>query len=254
MTRSEETFDALFNGQIALYQSVAGYRFSLDALLLAHFVTIKRREKIVDLGTGNGVVALVLAYLHPSVTLTGVELQAKMVERARRNVELNRLQKRIQILSGDVRAGKHVAAEMSFDVVVCNPPYRRPLSGRVSSNDEKQIARHETQGELNDFLRAGAILLRVKGRMAVVYPAVRSVDLLAAMRQARIEPKRLRMVHSFADTEASLVLVEGVKGGRSGVEVLAPLTIYRQGKEYTNEVAAMITGTKKSVSGLECRV
>jgi tRNA1Val (adenine37-N6)-methyltransferase len=177
-----------------------------------------------------------------------------MVERARRNVELNRLQKRIQILSGDVRAGKHVAAEMSFDVVVCNPPYRRPVSGRVSSNDEKQIARHETQGELNDFLRAGAILLRVKGRMAVVYPAVRSVDLLAAMRQARIEPKRLRMVHSFADGEASLVLVEGVKGGRSGVEVLAPLTIYRQGKEYTNEVAAMITGTKKSVSGLECRV
>ncbi len=254
MTRSEETFDALFNGQIALYQSRAGYRFSLDALLLAHFVTIKQREKIVDLGTGNAVVALVLAYLHPSVTMTGVELQAKMAERARRNVELNRMQKRIQILSGDVRAGKPVAAAMSFDVAVCNPPYRRPISGRLSRNDEKRIARHETQGDLGDFLGAGAILLRVKGRMAVVYPAVRSVDLLAAMRHARIEPKRLRMVHSFADGEASLVLVEGVKGGRSGVEVLAPLTIYRQGKEYTNEVAAMIAGTKKSVSGLECRV
>ena len=254
MTRSEETFDALFNGQIALYQSRAGYRFSLDALLLAHFVTIKQREKIVDLGTGNAVVALVLAYLHPSVTMTGVELQAKMAERARRNVELNRMQKRIQILSGDVRAGKHVAAAMSFDVAVCNPPYRRPISGRLSRNNEKRIARHETQGDLGDFLGAGAILLRVKGRMAVVYPAVRSVDLLAAMRHARIEPKRLRMVHSFADGEASLVLVEGVKGGRSGVEVLAPLTIYRQGKEYTNEVAAMIAGTKKSVSGLECRV
>src|SRR6266498_1922543 len=197
MTRSEETFDALFNGQIALYQSRAGYRFSLDALLLAHFVTIKQREKIVDLGTGNAVVALVLAYLHPSVTLTGVELQAKMAERARRNVELNRMQKRIQILSGDVRAGKPVAAAMSFDVAVCNPPYRRPISGRLSRNNEKRIARHETQGDLGDFLGAGAILLRVKGRMAVVYPAVRSVDLLAAMRHARIEPKRLRMLHSF---------------------------------------------------------
>src|SRR6266498_6081886 len=91
MTRSDETVDALFNGQIALYQSRAGYRFSLDALLLAHFVTIKQREKIVDLGTGNGVVALVLAYLHPSVTMTGVELQAKMAERARRDRKSTRL-------------------------------------------------------------------------------------------------------------------------------------------------------------------
>jgi len=254
VTRAEETLDALFNGQIALYQGRAGYRFSLDALLLAHFATIKQREKIVDLGTGNAVVALVIAYLHPSVTLTGVELQPKMAERARRNVELNGLQRRIHILSGDVRAGKHLAAEASFDVAVCNPPYRKPASGRISPNDERQIARHETQGDLGDFLRAGAFLLRVKGRMAIVYSAVRCIDLLAAMRQARIEPKRMRMVHSFPGVEASLVLVEGVKGGRSGVEVLAPLTIYRRGKEYTEEVAAMIAGMKQPVSGLGSRV
>jgi len=241
---SQESLDALLNGRLTLYQARAGYRFSLDALLLAHFVTIKRRENIVDLGTGNGVIPLVLAYLHPSVTLTGVELQPAMIERARRNVQLNGLEKRVQILSGDVRAGAGLAAEASFDVAVCNPPYRRPGSGRISPNNEKQIARHETQGDLGDFLRAGAFLLRPKGRMAIVYSAVRSVDLLSAMREGRIEPKRMRMVHSFGGVEASLVLVEGVKGGRSGVEVLAPLTIYRRGKRYSEEVAAMIAGTR----------
>jgi tRNA1Val (adenine37-N6)-methyltransferase len=239
----DETLDTLFDGKVRILQSRAGYRFSLDALLLAHFVTIKGREKIVDLGTGNGAIPLVLAYLHPSVTLTGVELQPAMIKRARRNVQLNGLQRRIQILSGDVRAGERLAAAATFDVAVCNPPYRKPNSGRISPNDERQIARHETQSELGDFLRTGAFLLRAKGRMAIVYSAERCIDLLSAMREARIEPKRMRMVHSFAGVEASLVLVEGVKGGRSGVEVLAPLTIYLRGKEYTKEVAAMIAGT-----------
>jgi tRNA1Val (adenine37-N6)-methyltransferase len=240
--RRGETLDTLFDGKLRIFQSRAGYRFSLDALLLAHFVTIKGRDKIVDLGTGNGVIPLVLATLHRSAILTGVELQPAMIERARRNVQLNGLEKRIQILSGDVRAGERLAAAASFDVAVCNPPYRKPSSGRISPNDERQIARHETQGGLDDFLRTGAFLLRPKGRMAIVYSAGRSIDLLSAMREARIEPKRMRIVHSFAGVEASLVLVEGVKGGRSAVEVLGPLTIYR-GKEYTEEVAAMIAGT-----------
>lgn len=250
----DETLDILFDGKLSLFQSRTGYRFSLDGLLLANFVTVKRREKIVDLGTGNGVIPLVLAILHRSVILTGVELQPAMIERARRNVQLNGLEKRIQILSGDVRAGERLAAEASFDVAVCNPPYRKPSSGRISPNDEKQIARHETRGDLGDFLRTGGFLLRPKGRMAVVYSAGRCIDLLSGMREARIEPKRMRMVHSFADVAASLVLVEGVKGGRSGVEVLAPLTIYRRGKEYTEEVAAMIAGTTKPVSGFGSRV
>jgi tRNA1(Val) A37 N6-methylase TrmN6 len=241
--RRGETLDTLFDGKLGILQSRAGYRFSLDALLLAHFVTIKPREKIVDLGTGNGVIPLMLATLHRSATVTGVELQPVMIERALRNVELNGLERRVQIVGGDVRAGERIAAAASFEVAVCNPPYRKPDSGRISSNDERQIARHETQGDLGDFLRAGAFLLRAKGRMAIVYSAVRSVDLLSAMREARIEPKRMRTVHSFAGVEASLVLVEGVKGGRSGVEVLAPLTIYLRGKEYTKEVAAMIAGT-----------
>jgi tRNA1Val (adenine37-N6)-methyltransferase len=245
MNASSESLDTLFDGRLNLLQSRSGYRFSLDALLLAYFVTVKPRERIVDLGTGNGVVALVLARLYPSSALTGIELQSAMAERAERNVELNGLDGRIEILHADVR---QITARMSaagFDVAVCNPPYRKPGSGRISANAERQAARHETQGNLHDFLRAATYLLRHKGRMAICYSALRVTDLIAAMRQARLEPKRLRMVHSFHGREASLVLVEGVKGGRAGVAVSSPLIIYRQGKAYSDEVASMIAGLPK---------
>jgi len=240
--KNQESLDALFDGQLKLFQSRGGYRFSLDALLLAYFATPKRHERVIDLGTGNGIIPLVLARLHPAVVITGVEYQSAMVERAAKNVKLNQLEERISLCRGDVRAAGSIGSAESFDVAVCNPPYRRRASGRISPNDEKQIARHEIHGELGDFLAAAAYLLRAKGRLYLVYLASRAVDLLSAMRQARLEPKRLRMVHSFSGSEASLILVEGVKHGRSGVDILPPLIVYRQGKEYSDEVAAMIAG------------
>jgi tRNA1Val (adenine37-N6)-methyltransferase len=245
MNSSDDTLDALFDGRLTLVQSRSGYRFSVDALLLAYFVTVKPEQRIVDLGTGNGVLALVLAHLHPSVTLTGVELQSAMTDRAERNVELNGLRDRIKILRADVRQIADRMSAADFDVAVCNPPYRQPSSGRISVNAERQAARHETHGDLHDFLRAAAHLLRQKGRVALCYSALRLTDLLTAMRQVRIEPKRLRIVHSFRRSEASLVLVEGVKEGRAGLTVAPPLILYRQGKSYSDEVAAMIAGLPK---------
>ncbi len=246
MSSSDETLDALFDGRLSLYQSRAGYRFSLDALLLAHFVTVKRAARIVDLGTGNGVIPLILADLHPLVHVTGIEVQPPMVERARRNIELNRLGKRIEIVRGDVRNFKSIRGSETFDGAVCNPPYRKSTSGRLSANPERQLARHELAGTLEDFLGAGAYLMRSKGSLAVIYPAVRGADLLTAMRRMQIEPKRLQTVHSFAGSEATLLLVEGVKGSRSGLKVLAPLTIYRNGKQYSDEIASMIAGAARN--------
>jgi tRNA1Val (adenine37-N6)-methyltransferase len=237
-----ETLDALFDGRMNLLQSRTGYRFSIDALLLAYFVVIRPGDRIVDLGTGSGIIPLVLARRHSSATVTGIELQASMVERARRNVRLNELDARIKIISGDVRTRQNFPGAAGADVVVCNPPYRKPGSGRISADDERQIARHETSGDLGEFLGAAAFLLRNKGRMALVYAAERCTDLFLALRQARLEPKRLRMVHSFRDVEASLVLIESVKSGRPGLTVEQPLTIYRRGKDYSEEVAAMIAG------------
>jgi tRNA1Val (adenine37-N6)-methyltransferase len=240
----DETLDALFNGKLQLWQSRRGYRFSLDALLLAHFATVKTGAQVADLGTGSGVIALVLASLHANVAVIGFEAQPAMVERAQKNVKLNRLEKQIQIRRGDVRFIESLGSPQSVDVVVCNPPYRRRESGRTSPNDEKQIARHEIHGALSDFLNAGAFLLRPKGRIALVYLASRAVDLLASMRAFKIEPKRLRMVHSFCGGAASLVLVEGVKGGRAGARIEPPLMIYRRGKEYSDEAAAIIAGSE----------
>jgi tRNA1Val (adenine37-N6)-methyltransferase len=244
MIPSDESLDAFFGGRITLYQSRTGYRFSLDALLLAHFVTVKTDARIVDLGTGNGVIPLALASLYPSIEVTGIELQPRMVERARRNIAQNELQSRIQIVQGDVRNPNQSAGGGGFDAAVCNPPYRKSTSGRLSVNHERQMARHEIAGALDEFVRAGAFLLRAKGSLAMVYPAVRSVDLLTAMRHAGVEPKRLRIVHSFRGAKASLVLVEAIKGGRSGLAVLPPLIVYRGDKTYSDEVAAMIAGAR----------
>ena len=242
LQREDETLDVLFEGKLKLFQGRRGYRFSLDALLLAHFMTCRRGETIADLGTGNGVIALTLAYLHSSLSITGVEIQLNMVDRASRNARMNGFQERITISQADVRNIQETFSPESFAAVVCNPPYRQTTSGRISPNVERKIARHEIAAGLADFLRAGAYLLPIKGRIAMVYPALRVVDLLQSMRNANLEPKRLRMVHSFADTKASLVLVEGVKGGRSGSEALSPLIVYKKGKQYTTEVEAMLAG------------
>ncbi len=242
---SEETLDTLIDGELRLYQSRAGYRFSLDALLLAHFVTVKRREKIVELGCGNGAVTLLLSHLHSTAALTGLEVQPAMAERARRSVALNGLDDRVTIVTGDLREIAAFLAPSSHEVVVSNPPFRKPSSGRISPNREKQLARHEIAGRLEDFLSAAAHVLGPKGRLALIYSAERAVELLAGLRGAGLEPKRLRWVHSFAEDAALLVLVEAVKGGRSGVAVLAPLVIYRGAKEYSAEVAAIVAGIAK---------
>ncbi len=234
--------DTLFSGEIKLYQDCNGYRFSLDALLLADFFICHDGEQIADLGAGNGVIALILAHLHPLLWITGVELQPKMFERANRNIRMNSFTDKVTMRQADVRTIQENFTPESFAAVVCNPPYRRMNSGRISPNPEKKIARHEMTASLADFLRAGSYLLPIKGRMALIYPALRVVDLLQSMRNANLEPKRLRMVHSFADAEASLVLVEGVKGGRGGVEVFSPLFVYKQGNLYTPEVEAIFAG------------
>lgn len=242
LKREGETLDVLFEGKLKLFQAHSGYRFSLDALLLAHFMTCRRGAMVADLGTGNGVIALTLAYLHSSLSIVGVEIQLSMVDRASRNVRMNGFQERVTISQADVRNIQETFGPESFAAVVCNPPYRRTTSGRISPNVERKIARHEIAAGLADFLRAGAYLLPIKGRIAMIYPAVRVVDLIQSMRNVNLEPKRLRMVHSFADAKASLVLVEAVKGGRSGNEALSPLIVYRKGKQYTTEVEAMLAG------------
>jgi tRNA1Val (adenine37-N6)-methyltransferase len=247
MKRSaDESVDAVFGGRLWIAQRRDGYRFSIDALLLAHFVTVRAAERIVDIGSGNGVIALALAFLHRDASVTGIELQRAMVERARRSARWNGLGDRVRFVHGDVRGGvRQIEGAGEFDVAVCNPPYRRCASGRVSANDERRAARHEIHGELADFLGAAARLVGNKGRAALIHLAARSADVMATMRQVGLEPKRLRMIHSDCDAEASLVLVEGVRNGRTGLTVLRPLILYDGAKNYSAEAAAILAGGRE---------
>jgi tRNA1Val (adenine37-N6)-methyltransferase len=231
---------------LKLYQGKRGYRFSLDSLLLADFATIRSANRVIDLGTGNGVIPLILAYRYPSISVTGVEIQQELAERAQRNVRLNDYEDRIAIACMDISSPRGHFIPESFDSVISNPPYRAANSGRLSPSWEKQIARHELKAGLDDFVQVAAFLLRNKGRFACIHLGDRTVDLLTAMRAAGIEPKRLRTVHPFAAAEASMILVEAVKGGRSRLDVLPPLIVYDSTNVYTAEVNAIVAGPRLS--------
>jgi tRNA1Val (adenine37-N6)-methyltransferase len=244
---TDETLDALFGGGLKLYQQKQGYRFSIDSILLADFATVRCGNKVIDLGTGNGVVPLILAYRYPSVSVTGIEIQRQMAERAARNIRLNGYEDRIVIEQMDIASTMDRFKPESFDTVVCNPPYRQATSGRLSLSSEKQIARHEIKASLDDFVRAAAFLVKNKGCFACIQLSDRTVDVVSAMRSAGLEPKRLRTVHGFSESKASMVLVEAIKGGRKGVDILPPLIIYDSAKNYTAELNAMAAPPKGSL-------
>lgn len=238
-----ETIDELSIGSLKLIQAQQGYRFSLDPVLLTRFVAVRTGERVVDLGTGSGVIPLLLAKLSAAEELVGVELQPGLAERAQRNVELNDLQQRVRILEGDLRRIRELVPAGSADLVVANPPYRQVGSGRISPADERAAARHELAGGLTDFVAAAGWLLNNGGRFALIYLAERLPELFGEMSAAGIEPKRLRLVHPKQGEAARMVLVEGCKTGRPGLLVESPLYIYRgEGRDYTEEVLAMYRG------------
>jgi tRNA1Val (adenine37-N6)-methyltransferase len=235
-----ETVDTVFGGRLSIVQGKEGYRFSLDSVLLARFASPPAGGRVIDLGSGNGAVALMLAFLHPQSRVSGLELQGPMLARAAKASALNSLEGRVEWVRGDVREIEGIFPERSFDAAVSNPPYRRESSGRTNPNAEKRLARHEIQSKLGDFVRAGAYLLRHGGKMALVYPAGRALDLLETMRREGLEPKRLRTVQSSDSSEATLVLVEGVRGGRPGLKILPPLVVYAPGGGYTAEMESLL--------------
>ena len=235
--RTDETLDELRCGGLQLIQHCRGYRFSLDPVLLANFATVAPRDRVLDMGCGCGVIALLLGRREPTLNIIGVEIQAEQVDRARRSVVLNRMHAAVRIEAGDVRTwGAEYAG--TFDRVVCNPPFRACASGRISSGSERSCSRHEMYGALPDFVHSAARFLRHKGTLSMVHLAERLTDILAALRSADLEPKRLRMVQSRVGEEARLILVEARRGGRPGLQVEAPLFVYAADGSDANTVGA----------------
>ena len=240
LLHADEAIDNLRCSNLKIIQARNGYRFSIDPILLCGFTRLKEGMRVVDLGTGNGVIPLLLASRIESLPIVGLERQASMADRARRSVKLNNLQDRIQIVEADVRNLPESMTGESFDAILMNPPYRVPSSGRIAAADERAAARHELAGNITDFLQAAARLLNRNGLIYVIFLAERLTELVCEMRRLILGPKRLRMVHPRLGQAAKLVLVEGRRNGNPGLEIEPPLFIYRgAGRDYTEEVLQM---------------
>jgi tRNA1Val (adenine37-N6)-methyltransferase len=236
------TRDHFFNGNIVLNQPGSGYRFSIDAVVLAHLVCPLPGETILDLGTGCGVIPIMLAFRHPHVRLIGVEIQPALCRLARQNVADNRLADRIRLIEKDVGQLSPADVGGPVDRVVSNPPYRKRGSGRINADSQRAVARHELKIDLEALLLTTRRMLRKSGRFFIIYPSNRIVDLVAALRSTGIEPKSLTMIHSKPESPARLVAIEGIKGGRPGLDVGPPLYLYHQNGTYTQAVEAMFGG------------
>ena len=239
---ASETVDEILGGRLRVIQKRRGYRFSIDSLLLADFVRLREGDDLLDLGTGSGIIALILADRHHGGKVLGIEIQAELAAMASRSAAVNGLAGRVEIRPGDVRRPETICPPRSFDAVVFNPPYRRLGSGRTNPDSQKAVARHEIKGGAADFLAAAAFALPEGGRVYTIYPAPRMVEMLCRMRTCKIEPKRMRVVHSRPGGAGMFTLVEGVMHGREELAVLPPLFIYAEGGGYTEEMSVILGG------------
>jgi tRNA1Val (adenine37-N6)-methyltransferase len=232
----EETVDEILDGSLKICQSKRGYRFNLDSLILAHFVSSRAHTVNMDLGCGNGIIMLALARRFPKTKWVGLEIQEKLALLADKNVHLNGLNERIAVSIGDAREIRKTNQARLFDNIVFNPPYRKLSSGRINPLREKAVARHEIKGSLSDFLAASKYLLKPIGRVFTIYPAKRLVELIFLFRKNNIEPKRMKLVFSDAVSDAEFVLVEGRSGSREELKMEPPLYIYEEPKKYTQDM------------------
>ena len=212
------------------------FRFSLDAVLLANFATVRPQARVVDLGCGGGAVALFLL-ARGVAAVSGLELNPRLADMAGRTAALNGVAGQLSIVCGDVGATRSYYSAGQADLVTANPPYRSLQSGRISPAAGLAMARHESCSSLRDFVQAAGFLLRYRGRFAMIHLPERLTDLCLELRTAGLEPKRLRMVHPFADRSPRMVLIEAVKGSApAGLSVLPPLVVYRARNEDHSEI------------------
>jgi tRNA1Val (adenine37-N6)-methyltransferase len=238
---AEITTDTLFAGRLICRQPREGYRFSVDAVLAAHFAVPKAGQRVLDLGCGCGVIGLVMAYRHPRISVCGLELQPDLAALAKTNIRDNGFDQRCTVQLGDIRSIATLLAPESCDLVVTNPPYRKTATGRLNQDNQAAHARHELQGGIEDFVHAAAFAVKNRGKVVCIYPARRCNALMAALHGQRLTPKRLQPIYSYPGAaSACLVLIEAVKNGGEQMDLLAPLFIYqRRNGPYTPAMQAL---------------
>ena len=234
--KSGERIDDLQRNGYGIIQDPAKFCFGMDAVLLSGFARVSDGSKVLDLGTGNGIIPILLAAKTGAAHLTGLEIQHESADMAQRSVRLNGLENRLDIAEGDIREAEHLFDAASFDTVTSNPPYMTGGHGLLNPDDAKAIARHEIKCTLEDVIKAAAYCLKPGGAMAMVHRPFRLADIFDTMRKYRIEPKRMKMVYPSAEKEPTMVLIEGRRGGRPRLAVEKPLIIYGSDGKYTQEI------------------
>jgi tRNA1(Val) A37 N6-methylase TrmN6 len=231
-----ERVDDLNRNNYKIIQNTKKFCFGMDAVLLSGFTKVSSGEKVMDLGTGTGIIPILLEAKTEGKHFTGLEIQEESADMARRSVAMNGLEDKIDIVVGDIKEASAYFGLASFDVVTSNPPYMNHGHGLVNPGDAKAIARHELLCSLEDVLREASRLLKPGGRFYLVHRPFRLVEIMNTLTQYKLEPKRMKLVYPYVDKEPNMVLLECVKGGKSMLKVEAPLIVYKEQGVYTDEI------------------
>lgn len=234
--KENERIDDLQRNGYRIIQNTKGFCFGMDAVLLSGFAFVKLGERAIDLGTGTGIIPILLEAKCQGEHYTGLEIQEEMADMARRSVALNQLEKKVSVVTGDIREASRLFGAASFDVVTSNPPYMNDAHGLKNPELPKAIARHEVLCTLEDVAGQAARLLKPGGRFYLVHRPHRLIEIITALTRAGLEPKRMKLVHPFVDKEANMVLIEAVRGGKSMIKVEAPIIVYKEPGVYTDEI------------------
>lgn len=234
--KDDETLDDLQLKDIYIIQKKEGFRFGIDAVLLANFANIKRKHSVMDLCTGTGIIPLIIKGKREPGKIVGLEIQEDFVEMARRSLKINNFQNTIEFIRGDLKDIKLLKNLEKFDVITVNPPYKLEKSGIVNPNDKYAIARHEVMCNLENVIEASRILLKDNGRLYMIHRPERLADIFCTMRKYKIEPKRVQMIHPNTKKAPNIVLVEGQRDGGAYLKWEAPIYVYNDDGTYSDEI------------------
>ena len=237
LVRSNERVDDLERNGYRLIQNPEVFCFGIDAILLAHFAKVNNaKQKVLDIGTGTGIIPIVMHAIYGKGHFTGIDIQESMIEMASRSVKLNEIENDVEMKVVDIKCCKEHFAAGQFDIITCNPPYMKGHAGLKNEHPSKTIARHEVACTLEDIIAGAGYMLKYGGKMCMIHRPHRLVDIFTAMRQNKIEPKVMRMVYPKVGKEPTMVLVEGVKNGNPELRVQTPLYVYNEDGTYTDEI------------------
>lgn len=231
-----ERIDDLHRNQYKIIQNTKKFCFGMDAVLLSGFAKVLPGENMLDLGTGTGIIPILLEAKTQGRHFTGLEIQEESADMAARSVAMNRLEDKVDIVIGDIKEASAIFGLASFDVVTSNPPYMNHNHGIVNPGEAKAIARHEILCSLEDVVREASRVLKPNGRFYLVHRPFRLVEIMRTLTDYKLEPKRMKLVYPYVDKEPNMVLIECIKGAKSMIKVEAPLIVYKEQNIYTDEI------------------